>query len=220
MQPLIVRPLDDHRFEIIAGERRWHAAKLAGLDEIPVVIRSADASEALQLALIENIQREDISPLECANAYQALIMEHGLTQDDVAQHVGKSRPAVANALRLLRLPLEIRESLARGEISEGHARALLQFDTEAEQLLIHRRILEKGLNVREVERLAKGSTATPAIREKPYRMREPNELESALSEFFGTPVSINRQGKGGKIEVEFYNEDDLSRILEKLDIRL
>ncbi|MBA3726006.1 MAG: ParB/RepB/Spo0J family partition protein [Armatimonadetes bacterium] len=218
MQPIVVRPLDHGRYEIIAGERRWRAASLAGLDEVPVVIRNANSSEALQLALIENIQREDISALECALAYQSLIDEHGLTQEDLAKRVGKSRPSVANAIRLLRLPLEIREALASGAISEGHAKALLQFDTESEQLIVHRQIRERGLSVRDVESLAKGRRVT--VKTHPRRESVESPLDRAVSEYFGSPSKVKQNGHGGKIEIEFYDEDDLARILDILDIRI
>lgn len=220
VQPIVVRPLDAERFEIIAGERRWRAAQMAGLLEVPIVVRSADNAETLQLALIENIQREDIAPLECAEAYQLLIDNHALTQEDLSKRVGKSRSAIANTLRLLKLPVEVRKSLAVGEISEGHARALLQFDTEAEQTLVHRRILEKGLSVREVERLAKGKSAAAKAQKEQTSPPAASRLDSALSEFFGSPARISRTNRGGKIEVEFFSEDDLSRILEKLDISI
>lgn len=219
VQPIVVRQIEEGRYEIIAGERRWRAAKLAGLHEVPVVIRSANATETLALALIENIQREDIAPLECAEAYHALIAQHGLTQEELSQRVGKSRPSIANSLRLLKLPQEVRASLASGAISEGHARALLQFETEAEQLLVHRRIIEKSLSVREVERMARGTHAKPR-KSRAAETPAQDGLESALSEFFGTPTRVVRAGKGGKIEIEFYGDDDLSRILDALGITL
>ncbi|MGI8922603.1 MAG: ParB/RepB/Spo0J family partition protein [Fimbriimonadales bacterium] len=218
MQPIVVRALDHGRYEIIAGERRWRAASLAGLDEVPVVIRNANSSEALQLALIENIQREDISALECALAYQSLIDEHGLIQEELAKRVGKSRPSVANTIRLLRLPLEIREALASGAISEGHARALLQFDTESEQLIVHRQIRERGLSVRDVESLAKGRRVT--VKTHTRRESADSPLDRAVSEYFGSPSKVKQNGHGGKIEIDFYDEDDLARILDILDIRI
>jgi ParB family chromosome partitioning protein len=221
LQPIVVRPLDQSRYEIIAGERRWRAATLAGLDEVPIIVRSADTSEALQIALVENLQREDISALECAEAYQVLITVHGLTQEEVSRRVGKSRSGVANALRLLKLPIRIRESLSMGAISEGHARALLQFDTESEQLVVFERIIERGLNVRDVEKLAQGSA--PAVRtgkSDARAQRQGSALETALSERLGAPCRILSSGAGGKLEIEYFSDDDLSRILELLQVRL
>jgi ParB family chromosome partitioning protein len=223
LQPIVVRQIEHGRYEIIAGERRWRAARMAGLDEVPIMVRVSDASESLQLALIENIQRQDISPLECAEAYRALVSEFGLTQEDIAERVGKSRSSITNVMRLLRLPEEIRRALASGVISEGHARALLQFETETEQLVVFRRVLEKGLSVRDVERIARGEMRTKAQTSTTAAvsmgvMRDP--LETAISEFFGAPVSISRSGKGGKVQIEFFSEDDLSRIAERLGITL
>lgn len=221
MQPIIVRHVADEKYEIIAGERRWRAAQIAGLTEVPIVIRSADALESLQLALIENIQREDISALESAEAYAVLISEYGLTQEDVAQRVGKSRPSVANALRLLRLPRAVRDALSTAKITEGHARALLQFDTEAEQLLVLEQILEHGLTVRDVERIAQGKNKPlPPIRKKEKPLETTSPLDTALSEFFGSPSKIVKGTKGGKIEVEYFSDEDLMRIIENLGIRL
>ena len=216
MQPIVVRELGDGRYQIIAGERRWRAAALAGLESVPAIIRSAGDTEALELALIENIQRTDISPLECAMAYEALIAEHGLTQEDLAARVGKSRPAIANALRLLKLPLEIRDALAAGAITEGHARAILQFDTPSEQLLAFRRAMERGLSVREIERMAKARTRVVSA---PPRMVE-DPLSTALSETLGAPARIVRKPHGGRIEVDYFDEDDLARILDILDVEL
>lgn len=217
LQPIVVRPVGHDRYEIIAGERRWRAAKMAGLQRVPVVVRTSDGTDSLALALIENLQRQDLHPLEAAAAYAALIEKFGLTQEEVAERVGKSRSAVANALRLLRLPQEIQEGLSEGKISEGHARALLQFETQVEMLAVYHRILEKGLTVREVERLAQqgarlGSTSItrPA----------PSPLEQAASERLGVPVRIVRKKEGGKIEVTFYSDDDLDRVLSVLGVRL
>lgn len=217
LQPIVVRPLGEDRFELIAGERRWRAAKLAGLQRVPVLIRAADRSSSLQIALIENVQREDISALEAAEAYSRLLHDFGLTQEDIAQKVGKSRSAIANALRLLKLPLQIREALAKGEITEGHARALLQFETETEMLLAHQRILEKGLNVRDVERMARGNGASKSAKQK--SKRKGADFDTELSEFFGTPTRIVRQGKGGKIEIEFFDEEGLSALFDRIGFR-
>ncbi|HWP31117.1 MAG TPA: ParB/RepB/Spo0J family partition protein [Fimbriimonadales bacterium] len=220
VQPLLVRLLDKDHYELIAGERRWRAAKLAGLEFVPVVVRAAAGIESLELALIENLQREDISPLEAAEAYRVLIEQEGLTQEEVAQRVGKSRAAVANTLRLLRLPEKIRNSLEAGEISEGHARVLLQFDTESEMLQVHEKILEKKLTVREVEQLArKEQPKAIASRESKAKDPEIARIENLLSEALGTPVKIHRSGKSGSIEISFYSEEDLTRIVDLLTPR-
>ncbi len=220
LQPIVVRPLDEDRFELIAGERRWRAAKLAGLESVPVLVRGADRQASLQIALIENVQREDISPLESAEAYARLLNDFGMTQEEIAKRVGKSRSGVANALRLLKLPKEVRESLIEGEISEGHARALLQFDTDSEMLLAHAQIIAKGLNVRDVERMARGAAQVVEPSVSTVR-REPtsHELDTPLSEFFGTSARIVRQGKGGRIELSFFDDDDLTALLDRIGFR-
>lgn len=214
LQPLIVRASGHDHYELIAGERRFRAAKIAGLNRVPVVIRDADHRESLELALIENIQREDISPVEAATAYKTLLREFDLTQEDVANRVGKSRTAVANALRLLKLPETILSALDEGKISEGHARALLQLDTSAEQQLLFFKIIEKELTVRETERLARGSS--PAASKKRSGKSHADPPSAALSERLGAPVTIARAGRGGQIRIEFYDEDDLGRILDLL----
>ena len=218
LQPLVVRPLDKDRYELIAGERRWRAAQIAGLENVPVVIRAAENEQLLQLALIENLQREDIHILEAAEAYQVLISEGGLTQDEVAQLVGKSRPAIANALRLLKLPDKIRKSLLENEITEGHARAILSFETEIEMLSVHKKIIENNLSVREVERL---NVKTPIQRWKKPKpnVSELSELERKLSEHFGSPVSISRSGLRGKLMIDFFNDEDLQRILDVIGLK-
>src|SRR5471030_664225 len=155
LQPLIVRPIAEGKHELIAGERRLRAAKLAGLKTVPVLVRSAGNQSSLELALIENLQREDINALESARAYRKLIDEFGLTQEQVAERVGKSRTVIANTVRLLRLPRRITEGLERGIITEGHARALLSFESEAQQLAVYDQILERGMTVRDVENVAK-----------------------------------------------------------------
>lgn len=220
LQPLVVRQLDKDKYELIAGERRLRAAQLAGLANVPVVVKTADELQSLEIAIVENVQREDISALESAEAFSILVQEFGQTQEDIARRVGKSRSAIANLLRLLRLPEAIRESLRKGEITEGHARALLQFDTESEMTLVHARILEKGLTVREVERMAKKEAALPEKKKSAEPTRADINLESAISQFFGAPSKIIRTHKGGKIEIEFFDEEDLGRILGQCKIEL
>jgi len=223
LQPLVVKPIADGRFELIAGERRLRAAGIAGLKRVPITIRSAGAQSSLELALIENIQREDISALECARAYRKLMDEFGLTQEQVADKVGKSRPAVANAVRLLRLPARILEGLEKGEITEGHAKALLSVDNEALQLAIFDQILKRGMTVREVEQAAKARAG--AKRAKKPGVVDPSDpnwvaLQQSASEFLGTPVKLEGSEKGGRIYIDFFSEEDLLRIMDLLGIRL
>ena len=212
MQPIIVREVSAGKYEIIAGERRWRAASIAGIKTIPVVIKKSDDINTLQMALIENIQREDISAIELAEAYKSLIEAASLTQEQLSEQIGKSRVSIANALRLIKLTEEIRMALRSGKITEGHARALLQFETDAERMLVFERIQIKGLSVRDVERLAREGVTTPKIRTA--TTAEPDALSSQISERLGAPAKITRKGKGGRIEIEFYDEDDLTRILD------
>lgn len=220
IQPLIVRPISDGRYELIAGERRLRAAKIAGLSTVPVVVRSANNQTLLEMALVENIQREDISPLECAMAYARLIEEFGLRQEQVASRVGKSRAAVANTLRLLKLPEPVREALASESITEGHARAILMADTEAKQLEILERVLSHGLSVRETEELARPTERRVSGNgsHAPMPQKDPNlvALEDSLSSRFGTKVVI----RANRLEFQFYDEEDLTRICDLLGVQL
>jgi ParB family chromosome partitioning protein len=222
LQPLVVRPIGKGRYELIAGERRLRAARMAGLKTVPILERSADHQASLELALIENIQREDITPLECARAYRRLIDEFDLTQEGVARKVGKSRPAVANTLRLLALPKRIQEGLQAGKISEGHARALLVFESSERQLAVYEQVVAQSLTVRDVEEAAlrKGpkKASGPRARNRPVDP-ETAAIEQAISERLGSPARLARSGRGGRIVVEFYSNDDLERILETLDVR-
>lgn len=229
--PLIVRPVADGEYELIAGERRWRAAQIAGLEEVPVIVRSASAQDSLEIALIENVQREDISPVECAVAYRRLSGEFGLTQDEIAQKVGKSRSAVANTMRVLALPAPMQQAISEGFLTEGHARALLMVDNPRVQEALFEQIVNEGLSVREAERLAKGvgpdtsapSGSAPALGEPRERgAQDPNDtaLERQLSELFGTPVRLARGKDGGKISVPFYSDEDLQRILDLLGVEL
>ena len=222
LQPLLVKPLTEGRFELIAGERRLRASKLAGLKTVPVLVRSATPQGSLELALIENVQREDINSLECARSYRRLIDEFGLTQEQVADRVGKSRTAVANTVRLLKLPRRIQEGLEANRITEGHARALLAFSTEPQQLAVYDQILDKGLTVREVERASRPATPKPTKVKPEVGEVDPNDqaLTDALSVYLGTPVKLNRGEVGGKLVVEFYSDEDLDGILERLGFRL
>ncbi len=217
IQPLVVRKSGDG-FELIAGERRLRAAKLAGLARVPVVLRNVDNQRSLEMALIENIQREDLSAIEAARAYRELMDQFKLSQEDVAQRVGKSRAAVSNTLRLLRLPDEVQFGIENGLVSEGQVRPLVSLESEARQLEIYRKILEQGLSARQVEALVR---AAPLERPLPQiRFVDPNirALEEGLSMYFGSPTSINRGKAGGKLVVDFYSDEDLQRILDLLGV--
>ncbi len=222
LSPILVRPLSVGKFELIAGERRWRASQLAGLKTIPVSIRSVAGQESLELAIIENVQREDISAYEAAMAYRLLVDEFGLNQEDVAMRVGKTRTSISNTLRLLRLPETILVGLQEGNISEGHARALLGFTDEAKQISVYRQIISEGLSVRDVERMAANEKEprqkAPATRvEKDVHTRQ---LETALSERLGLPSKITRKGEHGVVEVTIYSDDDLQKILDLLGVEL
>lgn len=228
LQPLIVRPTADNKFELIAGERRLRASKLAGLKEVPVVVRAASAQTSLEIALIENVQREDITAMETAVAYQRLSDEFDMSQEKIAQRVGKSRAAVANTMRLLKLPQAMQQAVYESALSEGHARALLMVDSPVRQMALFEKILSEGLSVREAERLARaGSEARPPSagsvkKEKAGRPNDPHwePLQRGLSEYFGTVVRLEKSEVGGKMVLDFYSDDDLQRILDILGISL
>lgn len=220
IEPLIVRPVDEDTYELVAGERRFRAGVQAGLHSIPAVVRVLNDRQSLEVALIENLQREDIRPLECAQAYRRLIDEFGLTQEEVAERVGKKRPTVTNTLRLLNLPPTILESLDKDEITEGHARALLSVLDADAQIQTWEKVVRQGLSVRETERLCRGGmkpSETSVARETRHRHDDPNliDVQDKLRRFLGTKVSINRLSDSkGKIEIEYYDDDDLMRILD------
>jgi ParB family chromosome partitioning protein len=219
MQPLVVRRVGS-RYQLIAGERRWRAARLAGLARVPAIIRDVEEDRLLELALIENVQRENLNPIEEAAAYKRLVSELGLSQEQVAEKVGKDRSTVANLLRLLRLPEPIRQAIARQELSPGHARPLLALKETSTQIQIAQNIVERGLSVREVERQVKGFTATPkpAKKTQTVSQTDPNTraAEDRLRRALGTRVHIARKGKGGTLEISFYSEEELGRIYEIL----
>ncbi len=228
IQPLTVRALGNGRFELIAGERRLRAARRAGLKKVPAFVREADTETMLEMAIVENVQREDLNPIEVALGYQRLIEEVGLTQEDVAEKVGKNRSTVSNALRLLRLPPRIQASLRDGSLTAGHARALITVEDADVQVQLHRAILDKGLSVRDVERLAKeyreGGSAAPSRQAEP-KTAEPlperdrlalDAMEARLREHLGTRVEIrHKTGDGsGTIEIAYFSPEDLERVVD------
>ena len=217
IQPLTVRELPTGYYQIIAGERRWRAARLANLSDIPVVIMEADDKKAMELALIENLQRQDLNPVEEALGYQSLIEEYGLTQEEAAQRVGKSRPAVANALRLLSLCPEILEKLRMGELTAGHARAILTLKTEKKQLEAARKMIALGLSVRAAETLCRNmAKEVPAKKEPDLTVDYVAECEKQLSRQLGRGVKIVNGKRKGRFELEFYGQDDLQKLLDAL----
>ena len=217
IQPLTVRQMPTGYYQIIAGERRWRAARLANLSEIPVVIVEADDKKAMELALIENLQRQDLNPVEEALGYQALIEEYGLTQEEAAGRVGKSRPAVTNALRLLGLSPAVLEKLKNGELSAGHARAILTLKTEKKQLEAAQKIISLALSVRQAETLCKNMNKEPAPKKEPvFAVDYVAECEKSLSKQLGRGVKIVNGKRKGRFELEFYGEEDLQRLLDAL----
>jgi ParB family chromosome partitioning protein len=221
IQPIIVRRTERGRFELIAGERRWRAAQRAGLVKVPVIVKETppEGRQLLELALIENIQREDLNPIEEATAYHRLIDEFGLTQEAVAQRVGKDRSTVANVLRLLKLPDEVRGAVASGALSMGHARAIVAIAAEADQRRVAREVVSRGLSVRDTEALVKHVTAPPTTRTSPPTPQNDADTRAAeadLRRALGVPVQIVRRGKGGHLVVPFGSEEELMRLYEWL----
>jgi ParB family chromosome partitioning protein len=217
VQPLTVRELNSGYYQIIAGERRWRAARIANLSEVPAVIIEADDKKAMELALIENLQRQDLNPVEEALGYQTLMNEYGLTQEDTAARVGKSRPAVANALRLLSLCPEVLERLRRGELTAGHARAILSLKSEKKQIEAAQKICALGLSVRQAELLCKNMTREPEPeKEVTLAVDYVAECEKSLSRHLGRGVKIVNGKRKGRFELEFYGQDDLQTLLDAL----
>lgn len=219
IQPLLVRPMPDGSYQLVAGERRWRASRMAGLTEVPVVIKELSDDEAMALALIENLQREDLNAIEEAQGIKALMDTLSLTQDEAAERVGKSRPAVANALRLLKLPDSVIALISDGKLSPGHARALLGFKDERDIIETADLIIEKGLTVRDVEKLVKKRNKEPKA-EKPAARRASyyDEVELALTDFLGRKVKVGtKPGKeSGVLEIDFFDKDDLTRLADAL----
>jgi ParB family chromosome partitioning protein len=217
LSPVIVRQIPGG-YELVAGERRLRAAERAGLERIPAVVRELSNAEMLEVALIENVQREDLNPIEEAEVYRRLIEEFGLTQDEMAARVGKDRTSVANTLRLLKLPPPIREDLIEGAISAGHGRALLGLEGRELQLKAREAVIRRGLSVRATELLVRRLNSGPAAQDRAIRRKAPGlaQAEEQLRRALATKVRIIRQGQRGRIEVEFYSEDDLDRLVRKI----
>lgn len=221
LQPLTVRPLADGTYQLVAGERRWRASRLAGLDEVPVIVREMNDREAAEIALIENLQREDLNPMEEAVGLSTLMETYGLTQEETAKAVSKSRPAVTNALRLLHLPGAVRDLVGSGQLSAGHARAILSFADEEQQVAAAKAAVENGWSVREVERQAKKArTAREVSRETSAKgfARDSffDEVELALTEHLGRRVKVSASGGKGTLQLEFYDKEDLQALANRL----
>jgi ParB-like partition proteins len=226
LQPLLVRPMENGMYQIVAGERRWRASRMAGLSEVPAVVREMQDSEALELALIENLQREDLNPVELALGYQTLMREYGLTQEAVARRMGKSRPAITNALRILGLPLQVQEFVRQGKVSMGQAKALLALEDAALQLeLATKAAGGTTVTVREIERLAqqKKAQASPEKARSGAEQQQSawgenfyKEMELALTAELGRKVQVQPQGKKGRLVIEFYNKEDLTDLAQRL----
>lgn len=222
IQPLLVRRLDNGGYQLVAGERRWRAARMIGLDEVPVVIREMTESEVMELGLIENLQREDLNPLEEAAGYQELMTTYGMTQEQVAKRVGKSRSAVANTLRVLNLPEQVRPLVTGGQLSMGHAKALLALEDTQELIKLAQLAADKGLSVRETERLAaklKAAASSPPVGEKKAEDLDHyyKEMQLAMNEELGRKVKISAKADGkGTLQIDFYSKEDLASIAERL----
>lgn len=215
IQPLIVQSKNGG-FELIAGERRWRAAQIAGLDKIPVIIKDLSDSDALEVALIENIQREDLNPIEEASVYKRLIKDFNLTQETLSKKIGKDRSSIANYLRLLKLPQIIKEDLISGTLSMGHARAMLSLDSSKKLLEVRNSVVKKGLSVRGIESLITKINNEKKISKKKTRDIFLIEIEERLQKTLGTRVRIKKSNKGGKIEIFYYSNEELSSIIEQI----
>lgn len=221
LQPILVRPLPLGGYQIVAGERRYRASRMAGLTEIPAVIRELSDNETMELALIENLQREDLSPIEEAKGYKTLIDTYSMSQEQVAQTVGKSRPAVANTMRLLLLPDDVIELVENGDISSGHARALLSLEDKALMSNVADEIVKKNLTVRQVEKMVKDLLKQPQERTRKVKQKPSyfSEVELALSEYLGNKVVVtpSKDGKGGTLAIDFYSLEELKDLANKLE---
>lgn len=215
LQPVILRQREDGQYDLIAGERRWRAAQAAGLETIPAVIKEATDNELLFLALIENIQRQDLNPIEAARGYQRLVQEFQMTQEEIALRMGKDRSSVANALRLLSLSVELQEEIRAGRLSTGHAKALLALPRSIDQMRVARQIMKKGLSVRQTERMVKHHQESP-LRKKggEHQPLGFDEVENRLRRHLGTQIRIGPRAKGGTLSIQYYDLTDLDRIVD------
>lgn len=219
IQPIIVSPSENGFYKIIAGERRWRAAKMAGLREIPAIVRTYEKQKAAEVAMLENLQREDLNPIEEAEGYKNLMENFGLTQESLSRSLGKSRSAIANSVRILSLPQNIIDMVRNGLISEGHARTLLSIEDDAEKQRLAEKIINGKLSVRDTEKIAGEKKTAKKIAEKKEISPEIKEMEKRLSDNFGSKVKIITGRKKGKIEIEYYGNDDFTRIMEKLGLK-
>lgn len=216
IQPLLVRPLPTGGYQLVAGERRWRASRMAGLGEVPVVIRELSDHEAMELALIENLQRQDLNPMEEALGYRSLMEEYQMTQEEVAKAIGKSRPAIANSLRLLALPQQVVDLIREGKLSAGHGRALLALEEESAILEAARTAVKKHWTVREIEKMAQSSHKKTKVSTGPDKDHYYTELELALSQVLGRQVTITSKGKNRTLSIAFFDKEDLSALVSRL----
>lgn len=218
LQPLLVRPMPDGGYQLVAGERRWRASRMAGLTEVPVVIRDLTDAQVAELALVENLQRENLNPLEEANGYKELSDKFGYTQEKISEIVGKSRSAVANALRLLNLPEGVQELVLNGKLTTGHAKAILTLEDDKLKTDLAKLVVASDLSVRETERFARNMAKEPS-KGKKVKKRNPyyDEAELALSEVLGRSVKITKSSKKGSLEIEFFDDADLKKLLKIFD---
>ena len=216
IQPLLVRPLPTGGYQLVAGERRWRASRMAGLGEVPVVIRELSDHEAMELALIENLQRQDLNPMEEALGYRSLMEEYQMTQEEVAKAIGKSRPAIANSLRLLALPQQVVDLIREGKLSAGHGRALLALEEESAILEAAQTAVKKHWTVREIEKMAQSSHKKTKVSTGPDKDHYYTELELALSQVLGRQVTITSKGKNRTLSIAFFDKEDLSALASRL----
>ncbi len=219
LQPILVRPIYAGGYQLVAGERRWRAARIAGLTEIPAIIRDMDDREFMEISLIENLQREDLTPIEEAKGISVLMDTYGLTQDEVSKSVGKSRPAVANALRLLKLPEDVLEMIENGLLSAGHGRTLLGLEDESKIVSIADRAVEEQLSVRELEKLVKKENTAPKTVKPKKQNHYFEEVRLAMGEHLGRKVTVTGNKKKGVLQIEFYGEEDLAELVKQLEAK-